>query len=273
MALAQDSIPPARHPSHAVAGFVLAGGGSTRLGQDKVLLPWPSGLGMAGGDPLPATLLDHAVARLLQVCSPVRVCANRNDLPRYEPLIPDARADAGPLAGIVAALEQTQSDWNLFLAVDMPLAPVELLQALVERTQNGEREADGSGGTAASSLSALRPRRCILPTTGGRPQPLCALYHRSLAAGLRRALEAGKYKIMLALLDALGDTGGLDQVSRLARLAMDQPGACSAAAVAQLLPQEWFLNVNTWEDWTRATAIAQRGARAVRDAGPDSRDL
>lgn len=224
-----------------ISGFVLAGGKSTRLGQDKALLPW------AIHDGQVVTLLDHAIARLRQVCSIVRVCASRDDLTDYEPLVRDAARGAGPLGGIVAALEQSQSEWNVFLAVDLPFVPVELLQAIVasvQRTQTSQ----------SSNEKHYPPDRilCLIPHLGDRPQTLCALYHRSVAEGLRHALESGSYKIMQAVREATAkQTGGLDASDAIAIWPAEN-FALTGQVAAPRSPAEWFLNINTAEDWLSA---------------------
>jgi molybdopterin-guanine dinucleotide biosynthesis protein A len=232
-----------------ISGYVLAGGLSSRLGQDKVLLPWRG-----------QTLLGHAIGRLQRICGAVRVCADRKDLglylPRSEPLIHDALAGTGPLAGIVAGLEHSQTPWNFFLAVDLPLVPVELLQALAARVQSSHV---ASAGTL-----------CILPQVDELPQPLCGLYHRSLMDGLRGALEEGKYKIMLALRDAVLRVEGLPVplVGLEARQgpALGTPAsrveffdaqafAIMATTDSALSSSDWFLNINTQRDWQLANQL------------------
>lgn len=155
-------------------GFVLAGGRSSRLGQDKVLLPWNG-----------RTLLEEALDKLRTVCRDVRICTNRLELGKFAPVVPDdAGADAsaavGPLAGITPALAASETDWNLFLAVDLPLLPIEILADMLARAQ--------AGGEFA-----------LVPYLENKPQPLCAAYHRSLLPGLQQALADGKYKIMRAV--------------------------------------------------------------------------
>ncbi len=204
-----------------ISGFVLAGGRSSRLGQDKALLPWEHG-----------TLLDHAVSRLEQVCGNVRVCADRDDLNTHGTLIRDAQPGAGPLGAIVAALEQSQTEWNFFLAVDLPLVPVQFLRALAARIPN--------------NFVA-----CILPQIERLPQPLCGLYHRPLALGLRRALEEGKYKIMQALRQAIEQ----QQPARHLELWEVREFAVCAGLPLASEASNWFLNVNTVEDWQQARKL------------------
>ncbi len=244
-------------PRHDISGFVLAGGRSSRLGEDKVLLPWNG-----------QTLLEHAVGRLQQVCGMVRVCGDRNDLrqhpgsfvsgtPGSDQWIHDAIPGAGPLGGIVAALEKTRMEWNFFLAVDLPLVPVALLRAIAARGET-------SHATDAGKL-------CIIPRAEGIPQPLCGMYHRSLAAGLRRALMEGKYKIMLAMRNALaemesqppwGTQPGLAPQGQLFGTAASRVGffdaedfVATAAKESRLSAGEYFVNINTPEDWRRAREL------------------
>jgi molybdopterin-guanine dinucleotide biosynthesis protein A len=228
---------PKNSASEGISGYVLAGGHSSRLGQDKVLLPWNG-----------QTLLNHAIQRLQQVCLTVRVCSDRNDLLQHLPsqdssssgwLIRDALPEAGPLSGIVAALEKSQTEWNLFLAVDLPLVPNELLKALAARAESN-RLANAGG-------------LCVIPKVEGLPQPLCGLYHRSLAPGLRRALKEGKYKIMLAMQEALLEISG----SRMDLFDVEDFTATVETGPATL-SNHWFLNINTPEDWQRACGLASR---------------
>jgi molybdopterin-guanine dinucleotide biosynthesis protein A len=216
--------------SNEISGFVLAGGRSSRLGLDKVLLPWNG-----------QTLLGHAVERLQQVCGTVRVCADRDDLPAHQPPIHDALPGAGPLSAIVAALEQSQTPWNLFLAVDLPLVPVDLLKALAARTNHNH-----AGG--AGMLS-------IIPQVEGLPQPLCGLYHCSLAPGLHRALEQGKYKIMLALQEAAASVERASVKSRVEFF--DLRNFAAADVTPGLEASEWLLNINTPQDWQLAQELAR----------------
>lgn len=210
-----------------ISGFILAGGKSSRFGQDKVLLPWNGG-----------TLLDHSIDRLSQVCATVQVCSSRELRSQVTdntplPTIPDALPNAGPLAGIVSALENSPTEWNFFLAVDLPLVPVKLLQALALQLQNS---------------TAL----ALVPQLDGLPQPLCALYHRSLAPGLRRALEGGKYKIMLAVREALQ---GIENSALPSGLQLFNVRDCASTTASNLSPEEWFLNINTPAEWQKAKEL------------------
>ncbi|MBI3932669.1 MAG: molybdenum cofactor guanylyltransferase [Acidobacteria bacterium] len=148
-------------------GFVVAGGRSLRMGRDKALLPW--------GD---VTLLDHAVARLRVVCGDVRILSGPET--RYAdrglPVLVDVVSEAGALGGLMTGLQALAHDdaLGLFLAVDLPLVPVELLRGLVARAEGFD---------------------AVVPVTAGGADPLCAAYRRTCLAPVRRRIAAGELKM------------------------------------------------------------------------------
>jgi len=95
-------------------GFILAGGLGRRMGRDKAELAWGRG-----------SLLDHMVRVLSTVASPVRV-VGRGDFP-------DRIPGQGPLGGILTALEASETEKNLILAVDLPLLTPAFLQLFQRR--------------------------------------------------------------------------------------------------------------------------------------------
>jgi molybdopterin-guanine dinucleotide biosynthesis protein A len=157
------------------AGYVLAGGASSRLGRDKALIE-------LGGK----SLLLHAADLLRSVVPRVTVVASR---PEYAALglsiIPDDWPGSGPLGGIVtalrhSALDPTLRDWNLILGCDLPFITREWLEFLVRRSQH-------------SSANA------IVPVSSTGLEPLCALYRTSCASELAASLDRGVRKIAKAL--------------------------------------------------------------------------
>jgi molybdenum cofactor guanylyltransferase len=150
------------------AGFVLAGGRSSRMGRDKALL-------ILNGE----TLVQRALRTLAEVCDEVAIAGGAPHLQQFGRLIPDPIPDSGPLAGIVAALEQSGCEWNLFLAVDVPFVPREAWQQLL---------------AAASQTEAI----AVMARVQGEIQPLCSAFRRSAAAELHRELESRNLKITRA---------------------------------------------------------------------------
>jgi molybdenum cofactor guanylyltransferase len=148
-----------------LSAFILAGGKSSRMGRDKAFVQF------AG-----ETLLQHALLVAKSVTQHVWIVGDGSKFSSVGPVIPDIFRDRGPLGGIHAALNASETDLNLFLAVDLPLVPADLLKFVVRE--------------------ARRHRAMVtLPEAEGRLQPLCAVYRRAFCELANRALLNGHYKI------------------------------------------------------------------------------
>ena len=200
-----------------VEGFVLAGGRSTRMGRDKALL-------QVGGRPLVEVALDKL--RNIGVAAP-RIAGARTDLSSHAPVVPDLHPGCGPLSGIESALAASSQPLNLFLPVDMPLLPARFLHWMLLR---------------AEITGAL----VTVPRINGRPQPLCAVYHRDLLRPITASLLAGNYKVMSVVSAAAGQsqsqTVDLFDTERLASTDPELPG------FSPLPLYRWFHNCNRPED-------------------------
>ncbi len=151
-------------PKDNVTAFVLAGGKSLRMGEDKALL-------QLGGK----TLLQRAL-QLAAAIGDVRIVGSAEKFGSFCQVIEDVFPECGPLGGIHAALCGTQTDLNLMLAVDLPFVREEFLAYLVE---------------------AARESRAVvtLARVEGGWQPLCAVYRREFGEIAERSLRAGKNKL------------------------------------------------------------------------------
>lgn len=150
------------------AGFVLVGGQSRRMGRDKALLPWNSGV-----------LVEDIAGKLSAVADSVALVG---DPARYAhlnyPCIPDLRTGLGPLSGIEAALDSARAELNLILACDMPEVEAAHLRRLL-------CVAVGSG------------EDCIMSQdVSGVTHPLCAVYRSTCLPVIRKALDEGRLKLM-----------------------------------------------------------------------------
>jgi molybdenum cofactor guanylyltransferase len=208
--------------------FVLAGGQSMRMGRDKALLP-------LDGRPL----IEHMLDKMRRLGLRGRICGSRPDLAQFADVLPDNFAQAGPLAGIEAALTVSDTELNLFVPVDLPGLPLEFLRWLMARDESSQAVA-------------------AIPRFGDRFQPLCAVYSRRLVEGLRGSLAAGHRKVMdgvLASASALGapiDTFDVECVAATAPA--DWP--------ERPLLTDWFRNANTPADF-EALRAASSGPGSV----------
>ena len=131
------------------SALLLAGGKSSRMGRDKALLE-------IDGQPLwqrqIATLRALAPEQLL-LSGPPRADWNGYDV------LPDEMTDAGPLAGIAAALEKCLSCHLVVLAVDLPYMTRNFLESLLALCLDG-RGAVPRGGRGYEPLAAVYPISC-----------------------------------------------------------------------------------------------------------------
>jgi molybdopterin-guanine dinucleotide biosynthesis protein A len=156
----------------STAGFILAGGKSSRMGVDKGLLE-------IAGVPMIAR-----AARLVEsaVGSPVVLVGTPE---KYRGLGLRAIADdwpgCGPLGGIATALRASGAEWNLIVACDLPYLTREWLQYLLQR--------------ACDSAEEAVVARHLTPANRRGAEPLCAMYHKGGEPELRRALQRGVRKV------------------------------------------------------------------------------
>lgn len=191
-------------------GFVLAGGRSTRMGRDKALLQY-------AGRPL----IEHAVQVLIKAGLAPHIIGSRPDLASYAPVIEDRHAGCGPLGGIEAALTTSSSEWNVFLPVDLPHLPAAFLEYLKQRV-------------------AITEAAATIPLFAGRPQPLCAVYHRSLLAGISRSIERQDFKVISGIKEAIS-------ASEIDMFSVEAVATANGDWLSSSL-YRWFHNLNSPQD-------------------------
>jgi molybdopterin-guanine dinucleotide biosynthesis protein A len=155
-----------------IAGLLLTGGASRRMGRDKADL-------LVGG----VRLADRAAAALSEVCG-----LNLEVGPGWSSLesVREEPPGAGPLAAVAAGSRSLRGRGHggpaLVLAVDMPNVEEPLLRFLATFPAPGT----------------------VVPFVGGHPQPLCARYSREALATAERLAEKGETS-MRAFLGALAE--------------------------------------------------------------------
>ena len=132
------------------------------------------------------------------------------------------------MSGIEAALAATAQPLNLFLPVDLPLLPARFLGWMLGRAE-----------TTGALVTVSR--------INGRPQPLCAVYHRDLLAGVTASLAAGNYKVMPVVTAAAQSRAQAIDVFDVELLASTCP---ELHRFSSLPLYRWFHNCNTPEDIT-----------------------
>ena len=179
---------------------ILTGGRSRRMGRDKATVPWEGG---------PACM---TLAARYACLGPVAFSvAEKGRFPCGDyPELPDAFPDAGPLNGLYSAFTQTEEETVFLTATDLLMGDPELAQELLRRC--GEHQG------------------CAIRRTGGKMEPLFAIYKRSCLPAVEEALNSGR-KAMMRVYDS-----------------------CNILAVDEKELDRWDLdrtlfNMNTPEDW------------------------
>lgn len=151
------------------SGFVLAGGGSTRMGRNKALLPFRG-----------KTLVEHVAGIVRDAAGSVTLIGDPVQLGHLGwPVVCDKMPGYGPAGGLYTALTMTSTDWNLIVGCDMPALSSDILPGLLRR-------------------AALAPNgiHCIAAAGGdGEPEPLCAVYHRLCLPAVTQAIRDNRLKM------------------------------------------------------------------------------
>ncbi len=156
-------------PLPQIETFILAGGRSTRMGQNKALLP-------LAGQPL----VQHMIDLAWSIPTIVQLVGDPQSLLAYAAVSEDHFPGQGPLAGIHAALVASVAEQVLILAVDMPFLTPDFLRFLIAQAQ-----------AQSQTSEAL----VTVPRLADGWQPLCAVYHKEFLPYAERALQQGRNRI------------------------------------------------------------------------------
>jgi molybdopterin-guanine dinucleotide biosynthesis protein A len=204
-----SSLPSELLPIH---GFVLAGGKSSRMGEDKALLRFC-------GRPM----VEIAVEKLRGFCAEVGIAGNREDLAEFAPVVWEARVNVGPAAGIEAGLGVARQPWAMFIPVDVPLIPETLLRKWAEKVV-------ALDGISASYLYYRRA------------QPAFCMLRCECEERFAEALDGGEQRVERLISVA---SEGACRVFDLQMLYGEDSQDAKTS-------DRWFTNVNTPEDLVEA---------------------
>jgi molybdopterin-guanine dinucleotide biosynthesis protein A len=149
-----------------VSAVVLAGGKSQRLGMDKSLLRF--------GD---EWLLQRILSQLATLSADLLVVANDGEklASLKVPVIPDARPGMGPLGGIYSGLQSMHCERGLFVACDMPLLNLPLLQYMIQLSPAFD---------------------VVIPRVGDETEPLHAIYSKACLRPMADLLDRGQRRVI-----------------------------------------------------------------------------
>ena len=154
--------------NHKIAVIVLAGGQSSRMGQDKALLE------IAG-----KSLLQRACEVAVVVTSQVYVLTAwpdryRSTLTEESQFLVEYNPGSGPLVALTQGLTEIATDWILLLACDLPLLDAQIIQNWVNQLTNFPQ----------STLA-------VVPYQNSRWEPLCGFYRQQSLPSLQSFIDQG----------------------------------------------------------------------------------
>jgi molybdopterin-guanine dinucleotide biosynthesis protein A len=152
-----------------VAGIILAGGQSRRMGKNKALLQLPGNEQFTFVEHLAHTL-DACCSEILLVVRDQAAAAEYDTVPNVR-LVLDKIPGYGPLMGIYSGLSAIQSSHALVIAVDMPFLQPAMLTFL---------------------LSQPLTDALLVPVVNDAPQVLCAIYPQNILPPIEERLSQGR---------------------------------------------------------------------------------
>ena len=147
---------------------IFAGGKSSRMGEDKSLLPFSSF----------NTLTEYQLFRLSKIFKTVYISTkDRSKFDFEAAFIEDVKIEDifAPTAGFAAIFEQIKDDKFFALSVDSPFVNADIINEILE--------------TDSADLDAT-----IAKTDFGI-HPMCGIYHRSLQTAFNDMLKNGNHKL------------------------------------------------------------------------------
>ena len=144
--------------------IIFAGGKSSRMGQDKALLPF-------GGY---NTLSEFQQVRLSKLFKKVYISAKENKFDFDVNIIEDNYNDNSPLVGIISIFETLKVDKVFILSVDAPFVNKKVIDKLI----NSNNRFDA---VVAKSKSGV--------------QPLCGIYKRSILPIAQEHLKSKNHRL------------------------------------------------------------------------------
>jgi len=164
------------YSSTPITGIILAGGGSTRMGKNKAMLPLPGNQAV--------TFVEHLAARLVACCAETLIVA-RDQAQAASYAFPgvhvtyDKTPGFGPLMGLYSGLSAIDTRHALVVAVDMPFIQPALLSFLLSQP--------------------LTRGTLLVPMVHNIPQVLLAIYPRSTLPFIEKLIQQGRHDLRCLL--------------------------------------------------------------------------
>jgi molybdopterin-guanine dinucleotide biosynthesis protein A len=152
-----------------ITGIILAGGKSSRMGEDKGFL-------ILNGK----TFMSYIIEALQPIVGEIIIVSNNPDYDVFKlKRVEDVMEDSGPLAGLYAGLLHSETENNIVLSCDVPLISTSLLKKLIE------------GFTPETDAIQFESQ--------GKTMPLIAMYKRDCMHPILKLLQSNERRLRFAI--------------------------------------------------------------------------
>lgn len=157
-----------------ITGVVLAGGESSRMGQDKSLLVFGE-----------QKMIQYSIDAFKPFCKEIFISSSKKKHTEFNyKTICDEYTKIGPIAGIHSALKKSNTNFIMILPCDSPMVKKEFIQFLISQIDT--------------------TTKAIVPKYKNHLEPLFAIYHKSVLPIIEDQIGIKNYKLtnLLALIGA-----------------------------------------------------------------------
>lgn len=145
--------------------IILAGGKSSRMGQDKGLMKIKG-----------IEIIKYLIKTTELLTNQITIISNNKEYEKFGySVVHDLINDIGPIGGLYTGLKTSKSDINLVLSCDVPLVSVELLEALLKAN--------------TSNLNG------IVAKHNDKVHPLIGLYSKKLLNHIEGLIKSERYSM------------------------------------------------------------------------------
>ncbi len=156
-------------PESMVTGIILAGGKSSRFGSNKALFEYQG-----------KKLVEYSIQTLKPLCEKILISTNQPEKFAFTGLqtVRDTYPDCGPIGGIHACLQQSESEHHLITGCDLPWLDTRLF---------------------AHILQCSPGFQVVIPSHKGLKETMTCYYNKTSTETLEKALQEKQYKILDAI--------------------------------------------------------------------------
>ncbi len=148
-----------------ITAIVIAGGKSSRMGQNKALISYKG-----------TRLIDKAILLMENYTQQVLISSNVPIQNISYPIVADEFAEIGPIGGLYSCLKASNAELNIVVPCDVPHIQSDIYDDIIE---------------VSNSFDAVIPR---LPN--GKLEPIIACYKKSILPIIEECIKANDYKMI-----------------------------------------------------------------------------